>query len=199
MKPPFLKTFLAAFVLVVALPAQAIVVSVNPSAQTVSLGSSVSVDINIDGLGDGAAPSLGTYDIDLGFDATLLSFANIQFGTQLDVLGLGSIQSFSPSAGAVNLFELSLDLASDLDALQAKAFTLATLTFDTLAVGQSLLSINLNALGDAVGDPLEAVTADGSIGIATIPEPSSALLMMIGFAALGATAARTRTFIVRWT
>jgi len=174
--------FLALGLLAVTLPAQAITVSVTPAEQTISLGSTVSVGISIDGLGDGIAPSVGTFDIDLGFDPALLSLTNVEFGTQLDVLGLGSIQSFSSAEGSVNLFELSLDSTSDLNAFQAPSFTLATATFSSLGSGLSLLSLNFNALGDALGAPLVASTANGLVTV--IPEPSSAALIMMGIVAL---------------
>lgn len=182
--------------MIVVFPARAIVLSVTPGAQTANLGEDVSVDITIDGLGDGVAPSLGTFDINLGFDSGLLGPSNVQFGDQLDVLGLGSIQSFSFSTGSINLFELSLDPVSDLDALQLPSFTLATVTFATRFVGTSVLTLETNALGDALGNPLEATILNGSVGIesSVIPEPNSALLLLIGLAVLAATAAYRHRF-----
>jgi len=141
------------------------------------------VTISIDGLGAGTAPSLGTYDVNLGFDPLLLSFVSATFGNQLDIFGFGDIQTVTPSTDSVNVFELSLDSATDLNNLQLSAFALATLTFDTTAMGTSPLTISLNALGDADGNALEADIQNSSIAIqdgtptSPAPEPSSAALV----------------------
>lgn len=177
--------------LLAALPLHAITVSLNPATQTVTAGSSVDVALVISGLGSGAAPSLGTFDLDLSFNSSILSFTGAVFGDpglgdQLDVLGLGSIFAATPGAGSVNLFELSFDAAADLDALQADSFTLATLSFSALSAGTSPLGITLNALGDANGDPLTADLADGSINVnannnaGSVPEPATWLLLGLG-------------------
>lgn len=179
--------------------AQAITLSINPVSQTVTAGTSTSAALVISGLGDGAAPSLGVFDIDLTFDPSILSFSGATFGDpvlgdQLDLFALGSITSVTSGVGTVNLFELSLDSVSDLDSLQAGSFTLAVLSFDAIGGGISGLGISINALGDSLGDPLGAETQAGSITVqAPIPEPSSLLLMIPGlFVLMGYTKARKR-------
>jgi hypothetical protein len=82
----------------------------------------------------------------------------------------------------LNLFELSLDLASDLDTLQSGSFTLATLTFDTMAQGTSILNINVNALGDANGDSLVVDVNTSSITV--VPEPNAWFLFLSGLTSL---------------
>ena len=166
--------------------ALAISIEFVPSSQSVAAGSPVDVAIRITGLGNLSAPSLGTFDLDVGFDPAILSFSSVSYGDpalgdQLDLLGLGSLTATTPGVGSVNLFELSLDLASDLDTLQAGDFTLATLTFDTASAGASALTITVNALGDALGDPLTASLGSGSINV---PEP--ALLLLLGAGLAGA-------------
>lgn len=142
---------------------QAQTLTVTPSAQTVDVGDAVSVDLRISGLGDGAAPSVGVFDIDFTFDPSLLSFSTVSYGTGLDVLGLGSLQATTPGAGTVNLFELSFDTADDLNAFQSDSFTLATLTFNTLAFGASQLTLSLNAVGDAdVGERIRVHCEPGA-------------------------------------
>jgi hypothetical protein len=161
-------------------PAQAITIGF---AQEVELGSPVDVPIVVSGLGDAAPPSLSSFDLDVSFDPSILAFDSVAFGDpllgdQLDLFGSGSLTDVLPGAGTVNLFELSFDLPSDLDTLQAGSFTLATLTFDTLALGTSAIDISANALGDAFGDPLVADLPSGFVKV--IPEPGSALLLAFG-------------------
>jgi hypothetical protein len=149
--------------------------------QEVELGTPVDVPILIFDLGDRTAPSLSTFDLSVLFDPLILAFNSVDFGDpflgdQLDLFGLGSITSVGEvPPDLVLLFELSLDSPADLNALQAPAFILATLTFDTVGLGATLVEISANSLGDAFGDPL---TADFSSGIVNvIPEPGSALLL----------------------
>jgi hypothetical protein len=54
-------------------------------------------------------------DINFGFDPTLLSCSSIVFGNQVDISGLGDIQSVTPGTGTVEVFELSLDSAAELN------------------------------------------------------------------------------------
>jgi hypothetical protein len=169
----------------------AITIGFDPVTQDVSLGSPAVVDLFISGLGDGTAPSLGTFDLDVTFDSSILSFSSAAYGDpvlgdQLDLFGFGSIITTTPGAGYVNLFELSLDSALDLVDFQAGSFILATLTFDTLAPGTSPLDIHDNyALGDAWGDPLIASTEGGNIHVASVPEPSTILLLSSGLLGIG--------------
>ena len=114
-----------------------ILLSPAPSTQTIAAGGLTTIDLRIAGLGAGVAPSLGAYDVDLMFDPSVLSFVSATFGdgvlgNQLDLFGLGNVSFLTPSTGMVNLFELSLDTPADLNALQADAFVLASLSFSGL-------------------------------------------------------------------
>ena len=172
--------------MVVAGHAVAATISIMPAGQTVLPGTPASIDISISGLGDGFPPSLGVYDLTITFDPAILSFSSVSWGSGLDVLGLGSIQSATPGTGSINLFELSLDQASDLNSLQPASFPLFTLHFGTLGVGTSPLTLSLNALGDADGAPIAADLANGAITVssgdaAPVPEPSTTVLLALLF------------------
>lgn len=173
--------------------AHAIVLSFDPVSSDVTTGSSVDVNLVISDLGWGTAPSLGAFDLNVDYDASILGLSSAVFGDQvlgdqLDLFGLGSITAMDASLpGTVNLFQLSFDLAVDLNLLQADSFTLATLTFDTIGVGTSLLSYSGVMLGDSWGAPLDAALESGSITSrpSAVPEPASFALMGLGLLGLG--------------
>jgi hypothetical protein len=172
-------------------PAQAITINLIPNDTEVTVGTPLTVGIAISDLAGGTAPSLGSFDINLMYDATLLSFAgpgDVSFGDQLDLFDLGSIQAVDDStAGIVNLFELSLDLADDLDNLQLPDFTLATLTFGTLTEGISTLALSVNALADSNGGSMAAEVIGTDINITSsteVPEPYQLFLLFSGIASL---------------
>ena len=165
------------------------ILGLNPSVQVVSSGAMVSVDLTISGLGDAVAPSLSTFDVDIFFDPTVVTFANVIFGDsllgdQLDLFGLGSLTSFDGSVpGLLNLFELSFDDPLDLDELQAGSFTLATITFLSGSPGKSSLDLSVNALGDSFGDPLTATVSNGSVR--AVPLPDTLQLLLAALLCLG--------------
>lgn len=163
-------------------------ISLEPASTSVAPGDPVDMALKISGLGDGTAPSISTFDMDVTFDSSILGYTGASFGDpvlgdQLDLFGFGSIASATPSPGSVNLFELSLDFPSDLDDLQAGAFTLVTLSFDAVSPGTSLLSISPWSLGDSLGDPLDATYTGGSVSV--VPLPGAFLLTALGFGSAG--------------
>jgi len=187
-------SLLAALLMLTGITQASVVSTFNPTSLFLSItrisqtGNSVNVDIGISGLASGAAPSLGGYDVNLSFDSTYLSFAGVAFGdavlgNQLDLASLGSTTIAELTGiGIVNLFELSGDAAEDLNTLQAPGFNLATVTFDVLNAGTSLLQLDLNALADADGNTLSAITV--SVPVTTVPLPSAFLLMAPSLAGL---------------
>jgi hypothetical protein len=166
-------------------------VAISASSATVTLGNTASVTLDISGLGNGTA--LGTFDISVGFNSGILGFASTTYGDpnlgdQLDLESFGTITTTTPGVGTVEVFELSFDSPSVLTSSQASSFILATLKFDTLGAGQSPLSISVNALGDASGNPLNASTLDGTVTVnsstVTEAEPGSLILLGSGLLAL---------------
>ncbi len=163
-------------------------------AQITQTGNSVTVDIGFSGLASGAAPSLGMYDVNLSFDPSYLSYAGAVFGdktlgNQLDLAQLGSTAIAElPGVGIVSLFELSGDSAEDLNNLQASSFNLATISFDVLNPGTSLLQLDINSLADADGNALSAITISAPVTI--VPLPSALLMLLTGLAGLIASNAK---------
>ena len=176
------------------LRAHTVTLSFDPTTQDVILGSPVDVALIISGLGNGNAPSISTFDLDVSFNPRNLSFSSAVFGDptlgdQLDIFDMGGNPMFAGlmEAGKLNLFELSLDLPAVLNAKQADSFTLVTLTFNTLlAPRSSSLGLSINSLGDAFGNPISATVSDGNITVVPIPGTiwliGSALVGMLGSA-----------------
>lgn len=170
--------------------ANAAVITVSPSTSNVTEGGQFTVDLAISDLGDAAAPSVSIYDLDISFDETVIGVADVAFGDQLDLFGLGGLQLFDDSvAGTLNIFELSFDLAADLDDLQLSSFVLATITFDALMEGNSSLGLTIISLGDSLGNALSANAVSSSImvdsDIAPIPLPGALPLLVTGLFGLG--------------
>lgn len=198
MKTFFVTGFLAGFLALSSAQAVPIIRAI-PSVSSASVGDNFTVTIGVSGLTDFAAPSLGVYDIDLVFDPALVSLGTITFGTGLDVFGFGTIQSATPGTGTVNLFELSLDSASDLNNQQLDTFVLATLNFSAGVAGTTAFDFLFNAIGDADGNPIDVDAVGGRLEIAdgappplSVPEPGSVPLVLAG---LGAIAMRRRRLI----
>ncbi|GCA91898.1 cohesin domain-containing protein [Microcystis aeruginosa] len=177
--------------------AQAISLGFSPVSQTVIIGQPAQIALKISDLVANSAPSLGSFDLKINFYPSILSFNSVSFGDpilgdQLDLEGLGSTSGFSSlSNSIVNVFEVSVDQPNTLNLLQADSFILATLTFNSLGIGISPLTISNIILGDADGAPLTAALGDGSIIVipqssTSVPEPSSLFISvgLLGFCCL---------------
>jgi hypothetical protein len=176
---------LASCGLLCASPAGAATISLIPAAADVRPGDAVTIDVVIAGLVDGAAPSLGDFDIDIAFDAAALGFVSYTLGTELGGPGEAldvSFGFFPP--GGVNIAQVSLLTVSELDLNQSDTFVLATLAFDVLALAPGeTTSIDITgvyALGDADGNPIPLDGTSGTIltGVpAAIPLPGALCLL----------------------
>lgn len=176
--------------------AQAITIDLIPSQSHINPGDNIEVEVRISGLNDGSAPSLGAYDVDFNYDASIFSLNTITWGdsalgNQLDLTGFGTLQDTNSGFSGLNAFELSFDDVLDLDLLQAGEFTLFSVLLDAIAAGSGDFSLTANTLGDAYGNDLSIDAINGTrvnVGSVSVPEPSSLLL----FSMLVITAFRIR-------
>ena len=175
--------------------AEAATISVSPSSQTVVIGNPVSVDI-VASLGAGEA--LGAFDFNLAFSDLILNGTTVVVDPdgkfQESPLGF-EVGAFGPAGVSPLLVNASADPGCDfacLSGLQGAGFTLARVTFGTVGVGLSPLTLLNVALGDADGQPMAGfqiangsvcVTAAGTAGPCVVPEPASLSLLAAGLAA----------------
>ncbi len=166
-----------------------VILSFTPNTQTVLLSGQASVNIVATNLQN---EYIGAFDFDVSWDNSILSLASASFG---NALGGGSLslqsESTNNSLGTSSLAESSL--LSSLTSLQTGTtnIILATLVFDALNVGQSVLSLTGNIagggfLGNENGNLLAASANTGLINVVStsIPEPETLFLVGVGFLAL---------------
>jgi len=181
-----LFNLLASLAILFSCDAFAININLVADKSRLNIGDTLELQVRVNGLDDQAAPSLGVYDLNLGFDRALFSLNAVHWGdsllgNQLDLAGFGSLQESTPGANGLNVFELSVDSIAALDLLQAGDFTLFSVLFTAQAIGEGNFSLLINALGDASGNPLSANEPNGLaviVGAAEVPEPSSVMLLL---------------------
>lgn len=185
-----MKVLVRLCVLVVGLalaPASARALSLALAPATITATGSFSVDLIVSGLGGSGAPSLGTFDVGIGFDPSFLGFTGASFGSLLGAVPVEAIAGTTLATGLVDVAEISLLAPAALDALQSSdSFTLATLSFDVLpgSITSGALSFGGTTLGDAFGRALAVASATGAtVSVApAVPEPAGFLVFATGVA-----------------
>ncbi len=168
--------------------ASALTFSITASATGVGVGAMIDVTVSASGLGAFAAPSLGSFDVDVGYDPAVFAFdpGSIAFGS-----GLGAVQCASPAPGCevlvgsstapgvVDVGASSLILGS-LDATQPASFTLATFRLVAIAEGSSLLTFDQLVAADTtlpIPSPFASISTS-TVTLQATPEPSWWMLLV---------------------
>lgn len=180
MKKVLLST---ALTLAMAASVQAATLSFLPGYNNITIGETVSVDVEISGL---EIVDLAGFDLDVNFEASVLNFTGyILYGELGTVPGDAEDLSLGDDgSGTINLAEMSW--LGDLSG-QSDSFTLATLTFEGLEVGSSSLAFTYADLSDDWGDVITADTLGGRVDINAVPLPGAVWLFgsgLVGFVGL---------------
>ena len=163
--------------------ARAALIELQPSTLFAGPGDSLALDIVVGGLSSAGPESLGAFDISVGFDVSSISFTGYSLGNFLGNVGLAEAidASAGDMGGAVNLAEVSLLAASDLDLLQSDSFVLGTLAFDVVNLGPSdvtqLSVLSGSLLVDAFGSPLNVASLGGA-SVRGVPSPGTLMLLV---------------------
>ena len=153
-----------------------------PATSVVGIGDGFAIQVAISGLGaQGSPPSVGAFEVAVGFDASRIGFASASFGALLGDPSnlLETITDVNATAGLADLAEVSLLSPGALDALQPDAFVLATLTFQSLALGTSSLDLAKVVVSDGFGQPLAIASLSGA-EVSAVPEPAAFLALATG-------------------
>jgi outer membrane autotransporter protein len=136
---------------------QAITLGFFPSSANLNTGDSFSVDLRISDIDNNTA--IGDYDLNINFESSVLSITpdDVVFGNQLQ-LGVDNsmLQGVNIGNGQLNISEVSLVDAADLNAMQSDEFTVATLNFTADAPGVTQIEIDASniVLGNQAGTPV---------------------------------------------
>jgi hypothetical protein len=169
--------------------AHSALIGLQPDTTFASSGDSIALDLVISELGDFGTDSLGAFDISVGFDVSVLSFASYNLGGFLGDVGMSEAIDASAGdvGGAVNIAEVSLLSISNLDTLQPGEFILATLNFNVVdLVGGAMTQLSVLSgavLADALGEGIEPA----GLGTATVegfvPLPGTLYLVAVSILA----------------
>ena len=170
-----------AFTLAMAVSAQAATLSFLPDYDSITVGETISVDVEISGL---ESVDLAGFDLDVSFDDSVLDFTGYTLYDELGAIPADAwdLSNGDDGFGTINLAEMSWlwDLSG-----QSDSFTLATLTFEGLEVGCSDLTFTYADLSDDWGDVITIDSlGDGSVDVNPVPLPGAVWLLGSGLAGL---------------
>ncbi|WP_137939297.1 hypothetical protein, partial [Chitinivorax sp. B] len=197
----FVKAKLASLALMFVVgSASAARIEFTPPTQSAKIADSVRIDVAAGDLGSNV---VGAFDFIVSFDASILNFKRLTFGSGLGNPDMNVGDAFADfsilSPGKIAVSEVSL--LSDLAMLQslqhASFFSLISLEFDAIAEGTAFLNVlpniaGQNMLGDFDGHVLLPITVGaGQVTVTKrtppptgVPLPGVLALMLVGGGAM---------------
>jgi hypothetical protein len=166
------------------------VLSLDPANQDSTIGSVVSVNVMIDGLGNFDPLTLAAFDLNIGFDTSALSFVGYNM---FDGLGVASTNYFDLSAeaydssagevapGVIHIGELSWLEHFQLNPIQPGSFALAELLFTVNAEVTSAISFLAWDLVNSAGNAgtINVIEINNAT-VTGVPAPATLTLLGLG-------------------
>lgn len=168
---------------------------VNQSGTISQAGDMVSVRIGITGLTSAPGQSLSGYDLNVLYNQSVLEFSAVSFidgvssVNQLDLAGaiFPFLAGYSLLPGTIDLWAVSGNDDTTLDALQADQFDFAVLTFKALDVQPTFVGIDLAdpslSFVDSAAGELEVQFGAASTFIqpvtSRVPDAGSSLILLM--------------------
>lgn len=148
-------------------------ISIQPSATTLTLGSLLSLDVNVAGISD-----LYAWQFDIAFNPAVLSANNVTEGGLFSSVGV----FFSPgtidnAAGTITFIGDSL---SGLGPGISTNGTLAQIAFTSIGSGTSGIDLANVILLDSGLNDVAATPSGAAVTVTATPEPGSMLLLVTG-------------------
>jgi len=168
--------------------------SLSPAKQNTIVGDTLTYSIIVAGLKGSAdlpdiSPALGSFDIMLDYDSSVLTYDSATFGNFLNVDASGDSQLDASTTGQVNLMDISSGTAAALEAAQTSSFSLGTVTFTLDQVQSTAITFDAQtSLGDENSNSLTFSTSNAS----AVPEPGTYAFAGMGIVALAALALRRK-------
>ncbi|MCH7793040.1 MAG: hypothetical protein IID31_12265, partial [Planctomycetes bacterium] len=131
-------------------------ISVYPSAQNVSAGTNIVVEIRVDNVA-----SLAAYEFEIQYEPRLLTFVSVTNNSFLGSTGR-NVTCLPPQLGLDTVRYGCVTFSPPPPDGPSGSGVLATITFSTSCAGSSPLAFTLAGLGDALGAGLPLQTQDGS-------------------------------------
>jgi hypothetical protein len=177
MKKFFLVAFFAIFLAAIPIRTLADSVSIQPSTESVSVGNSFTLNVDITSVTD-----LYDFQFDIGFNPYVLSVTGITEG------------SFLPGGGSTFFIPGAIDNVSGSIAFNADTLlgpgpgvngsgTLLTVDFTAIGSGSSDVTLANLIFQDSTGDSIGLSATNGTVnvtGLSTVPEPSTLLTIGAG-------------------
>jgi hypothetical protein len=167
-------------------PARAVTIALDPGTTVASIGDAFVLDVVVSGL---AGEIVSAYDLDLVYDASVLSATSVSFADALGGASEAFLDASTALPGVVDLAGVSLLSDAELLARQGgDRLTLASLGFTRIGAADTQIAFSFDATNDVKGAharilALTAVPGSVVSDAAAVPEPDAALLFALGFLA----------------